>query len=290
MAMKIFITGGTGFIGSHLLRRLDEKNYDVTALKRGQSLSVEQEKYRINWLERGLDEVEASDLLGFDTLIHMAAVGVSPRNASWSELVYWNISALMRLLDVSHKAGVKRIILTGTYAEYGKAADDFDFLDVDSPLLPSSPYAASKAAAYFLAQNFAVEKKIELVYLRLFSIYGEGQYEQNFWPSLKAAALNGQDFPMTKGEQIRDFMLVDDTIEAIIMAIQSKIIAPGQPFVVNVGTGNPISVRKFAEQWWTKWGAKGRLLIGAIPYREYEQMRFVPSPESLHYSLVGGRL
>jgi nucleoside-diphosphate-sugar epimerase len=288
--MKIFITGGTGFIGSHLLRRLNEKGYSVTALKGRLPLSSVQENSKINWTEKKLDDIQAADLVGFETLIHMAAVGVTPKQASWNELIHWNINALIHLLDASQKAGVKRIILTGSSAEYGRSADDFEFLNVDSPLRPSSPYAASTAAAYLLAKNFAVEKKIELVYLRLFSIYGDGQYERNFWPSLRDSALSGQDFPMTKGEQIRDFMLVDDAIEAIIMAIRSKVIVPGQPFVVNVGTGNPISVRKFAEQWWIKWGAKGRLLIGELPYREYEQMRLVPSLESLHFSLEGEKL
>jgi nucleoside-diphosphate-sugar epimerase len=112
--------------------------------------------------------------------------------------------------------------------------------------------------------------------LRIFSSYGEGQFESNFWPALKKAAMAGDDFAMTAGEQIRDYIQVEEVASAFLSAAVRSDIRPGVPLVYNVGSGQPITMRSFAEYWWKTWGAKGILRIGALQYRPNEAMRFVP--------------
>jgi nucleoside-diphosphate-sugar epimerase len=136
------------------------------------------------------------------------------------------------LLEKAHAAGVRRFVLAGSYAEYGLSADRYDFIPADAPLLPSTPYAASKAAGFIVANTFAIEKSIELYYLRIFSAYGEGQYINNFWPALRAAALSGADFPMTLGGQVRDFIPVERVAETFLCSIEgSSSVQKGVPFV-----------------------------------------------------------
>ena len=275
--MKIFLTGGTGFIGSHLLHLLGTTDHKVTALRRGSSQPCIDIGRDSLWLVKAMDSLESSDFSGMDALVHLASVGVSPKTATWADLLYWNVSVMVDLLEKAHAAGVRRFVLAGSSAEYGLAADRYDFIPADAPLLPTSPYAASKAAGFIAANTFAIEKSIELYYLRIFSAYGEGQYINNFWPALRSAALNGEDFEMTPGGQIRDFVPVESVVKSLLHAIEDRNIASTKmPFVANVGSGRPMSMIHFAEKCWTEWGAKGRIIAGAKPYRPKEPMRYVP--------------
>jgi nucleoside-diphosphate-sugar epimerase len=275
--MKIFLTGGTGFIGSHLLRLLGTTDHKVTALRRVSSQPCIDIGSEPLWLVKEMDRLEPIDFAGMDTLVHLASVGVSPKTSTWRDLLYWNVSVMADLLEKAHAAGVRRFVLAGSYAEYGLSADRYDFIPADAPLLPSTPYAASKAAGFIVANTFAIEKSIELYYLRIFSAYGEGQYINNFWPALRAAALSGADFPMTLGGQVRDFIPVERVAETFLCSIEgSSSVQKGVPFVENVGTGRPMSMLEFAEKCWTDWGAKGKIIAGVKPYRLNEPMRFAP--------------
>ena len=275
--MNILLTGGTGFIGSHLLRLLGDTDHHVTALRRVASQPCIALTMEPVWSSASMDALGAADFEGMDAFVHLASVGVSPKTASWQDLLHWNVTVTLGLLEKAHAAGVKKFVLAGSFAEYGLSADRFDAIPVDAPLLPVSPYAASKAAGFMAAHAFAIEKNVELHYLRIFSAYGEGQYAGNFWPALRAAALSGQDFPMTPGEQVRDFVPVEDVAQAFLKAIDSPVQASSPPpHVANVGSGHAVSMLAFAQACWVGWGATGRILAGARPYRPNEPMRFVP--------------
>jgi nucleoside-diphosphate-sugar epimerase len=275
--MKIFLTGGTGFIGSHLLSLLGTTTHKVTALRRCSSLPCIDIGREPLWLDKAMDMLELSDFSGIDVFVHIASTGVSPKTESWHDLFYWNVLVMLDLLEKAHMGGVKRFVLIGSCAEYGLSADKYDFIPVDAPLFPTSPYAASKAAGFIAANTFAIEKQIELSYLRIFSAYGEGQYSSNFWPSLRAAALSGADFLMTPGGQIRDFVPIGNVAKSILGSIEDHgVVQKGIPFVANVGTGHSVSMLEFAEKFWAEWGATGRIIAGAKPYRAHEPLRFVP--------------
>jgi len=275
--MKLFLTGGSGFIGSHLLRLLGQTSHQVLALRRSASSPCFDIGVDPVWLEKPMDQLEATDFLDIEVLVHLASIGVSPKPASWQELFHWNVQVMLDVLEKAHAAGVKRFVLAGSYAEYGLSADQYDCIPADAALLPTSPYAASKAAGFIAAHAFAIDKKIELCYLRIFSAYGEGQYANNFWPALRTAALNGEDFPMTPGEQVRDFVPVEKVARDILRAIEDcAIVQPGAPCVVNVGSGEPVSMVHFAQRCWAEWDARGQILAGAKPYRPNEPLRYVP--------------
>jgi nucleoside-diphosphate-sugar epimerase len=145
-----------------------------------------------------------------------------------------------------------------------------------APLEPTGPYHASKAAATVAALALAHMDKRECAILRPFHVYGEGEDATRFWPSLRTAALEGQDYPMTQGEQVRDFVAVEDVAARFLDVAINSNLKPGNPEIHNIGSGKPQTLRAFAEQWWNKWEARGKLLFGAIPYRENEVMRYVP--------------
>jgi nucleoside-diphosphate-sugar epimerase len=126
-------------------------------------------------------------------------------------------------------------------------------------------------------KQFAIENSLSLTYIRLFQVFGEGEEERRLWPSLRKAAISGQDFPMTLGAQIRDFIeveiiavrFVDETI-SLMNLIEPKV------KYINLGSGLPQSILDFSRYWWNKFNAKGKLLVGTLPYRKGECMRYVP--------------
>lgn len=274
--MTIFLTGGTGFVGSHILNVAHAAGYEVIAVRRPGSqprIALSQEP---TWVEGELAGSFGASLSRCHALIHLAAAGVSPQTGSWKDLIKCNVADGLELLEAASRHGIKRMVLCGSCFEYGQSGERFPFIPSNAPLEPIGPYAASKAAATLGATAMAREHKLELAVLRPFHVFGEGQHEKNFWPSLRRAALAGEDFPMTPGEQIRDFVPVELVASKFVEALTPPDLKPGEPLIENIGTGKPQTLREFAEYWWAHWGAKGKLLIGAVPYRENEVMRYVP--------------
>ena len=279
--MKIFVTGGTGFIGSHFIKIAIAEKHDITALRRAGSTPKIDLPISPNWLNKQLEEVGPEDLIGIDAIVHFASVGVSPKQATWEELMRINVFSSIHLLKQAKLAKIKRVVFAGTFAEYGLAGLNYEKIPPSAPLLPTNAYAGSKAAAFALSFAFSVENNLEFCYLRIFSAFGEGQCSENIWPSLRASALAGLDFEMTLGEQIRDYIPVEVVAKYFLLACKRKDVTQGIPLQLNVGSGNPISIREFAQHWWyDQWRAKGKLKIGALPYRRGEVMRFAPEIES----------
>jgi nucleoside-diphosphate-sugar epimerase len=190
--MKIFITGGTGFIGSYVLRDALAAGHEVVALRRScnskPNIKLPREP---RWLESDLLELTPDDLQDCTAVLHLASAGVSPQIVMWSELVRVNVMGSAHLIEISNDAGVKRMVAAGTCHEYGEAAYRTTELTDCLPLNPLNLYGASKAASYHLLSAYARSNDIELYYERIYNVYGVGQYEKNFWPSLRKAALEG---------------------------------------------------------------------------------------------------
>lgn len=273
--MKIFLTGGTGFIGSHFINRAHQVGHEVKALKRPSStprIALEEDP---EWLIGSLDDLKPHDIEGCNVVVHLAAHSGNVPYDTLENCLYWNVLAPLRMIRAAKQAGIERFIVAGSCFEYGLSANEYDFIPASAPLRPVQTYPASKAAASVALHALAVEEKLSLAILRIFHAYGEGEADSRFWPSLKQAALSEKDFPMSSGEQIRDFTPVADVVEAFIRCLEHHL-TPGVPFVGNVGTGKPQTLREFAEHWWKAWGASGKLLLGQVPYRVGEVMRYVP--------------
>jgi len=301
--MNIFLTGATGFIGSNFLKAALAAGHAVVALRRSGSYPVIPipETDRLIWVDgelttfldgRDLEVLQISDVSS-SVFVHLAAAGVNQEHASWEVCFETNVHQSLGLWRRAASLGIRKIVLCGSCFEYGLSGESYEFIPPTAPLMPTGPYHASKAAATMAAIALAVYEKIELAVLRPFHVFGEGEGLYRFWPTLRKAALAGDDFPMTLGEQVRDFVPVETVAEFFLREIQSMVgdsqtISPSTPSginthnrsqsfrIVNVGTGHPQSLREFAQHWWKHWNAKGKILFGAIPYRPNEVMRYVP--------------
>ncbi len=279
--MKLFVTGGTGFVGSHFLQQALAAGHEVVALRRPGSrprLPLEAEP---RWLEGALDEDWSAALQGCDVLVHLASHTPNPPYAPLDACLYWNVFAAMKLARQAAATGVQRFLVAGSCFEYGQVSAETEFIDTTTPLAPTLSYPTSKAAASVAFEGFAREHGHRVKILRIFQVFGEGEQATRMWPSLRRAALAGEDFPMSAGDQVRDFVPVEDVAASFVRNLDFEMVTPGIPVVRHVATGRSQTLLEFASHWWATWRATGQLEPGKVPYRKNELFRLVPNPETL---------
>jgi UDP-glucose 4-epimerase len=276
--MKITITGSTGLIGSHLLRELTIYHSDVLALRRAGSSPKISLDWDPIWIDGQLNDLSKSTLIGSDCLIHLAAHGVDPNASNWDDCFRYNVIESVELWRRAANAGVKNFIICGSCFEYGATSDSCEFISVNTPLRPTGPYPASKAAATMAASALASTEKVKVWVLRPFHIFGEGESANRLYPQILTAAREGRDLDLTEGRQVRDFMNAKDAARMIHGYALMLFEDTQESFfrISNLGTGRPSSLRDFASKVWKENGGTGRLKFGAIPYRDAEVMRCVP--------------
>ncbi len=276
--MKIFLTGGTGFIGSYLLNEAHRRSHEVVALRRtAQSrprISLEKEP---QWLEKDLAGVDESDFLGCEVLIHLAAHSAYYPYDTLENCLRKNVIDPIEMFRKAAAAGLTHFVSAGTCFEYGAAGERLGKIPVDAPLEPTTSYPASKAAATVAFQSLVRELGVGMKMLRIFQVYGPGEAEGRLWPSLRAAALSGEDLEMTAGDQVRDFVHVSDVAKAFVDAAEEQALGAGQLEIRHVGSGKAQTVADFARSIWRETEAKGELKLGALPPRPNEAKSFIPA-------------
>ena len=281
--MRIFLTGGTGFIGSHVLQKALAAGDDVVALRRLGSTPRIPLDLQPHWLDGALDDDWTAELRGCKALVHLAAYGVADGANDWKGCFQANVIDALQLWNRAVEAGVRRFLIVGSCFEYGRSGERYDAIPVTAPLEPTTAYGASKAAASMAAMAIAVEKQLQLVVARPFHVYGPGEAQGRFWPSLVKAATTDQNLPMTQGAQVRDFQHVGSAAEQLLGWLKHSQLAPGSPKIVNLGTGNPRTLINFAEEEWARLKATGHLEAGKIPHRSNEVLRYAPEVTKLEH-------
>ena len=259
----IFLTGATGFIGRRLAECLIAAGADVTALVLPGEADLLPDGVRAIPGDITIPETvtEAIGTTKPGLIIHLAAVGITNPDLPFTAACAVNVGGVINVLDAARQVKTpKRIVLVGSSYEYGARRAD-DGLD------PFNAYSASKVAAWAFARAAYNAWGAPVVWMRLFQVYGPGQREQALIPAAIRAALSGDDFRMTAGEQQRDFVFVEDVVEGLLAAAA----APGiEGRALDVGTGQLHRIRAIVERIWALSAARGRILAGALPYRPGE--------------------
>jgi len=261
--MKIFLTGATGFVGSYFLRKALIDGHEIVALRsRSSSFPVLSLPKEPQWLDKNLGELVPGDIQDCAAVVHTASAGVPPKKVSWLDMVQTNVMGTASLIDISRHAGIERFIASGTYQELGKSFLRFKDNLEEAPLAPYSLYGASKASGFHLLSAYAIAHKMELYYPRITHVYGIGAPEKSFWCALRSAALEGSDFKMSIGDQIVDYIHVEEVAGKLLQGCTSYDLKKGEPMVELIGSGRVQSLLDFAQLEWEKFGAAGRLLPG----------------------------
>jgi nucleoside-diphosphate-sugar epimerase len=280
--MKLFVTGGTGFVGSHFIAQALAAGHEVIAQRRpGSQARLELRRAPV-WVDRALDGDFSAELSGCHAVVHLAAHTPNPPYAPLDECLYWNVFATVRLLQQAQAQGINDVLLAGTCFEYGSAGLGQHFVHPATEARPTLPYPISKAAATTSCLGLARHLGLRLQVLRIFQVFGEGEAATRFWPSLRQAARDGKNFPMSAGLQVRDFVPVEKVAQTFLGALDFSTVDPARPLIRNVGTGRGMSLLEFAKHWWMVWGAKGQLQPGEVGLRPGELPRLVANVHDVH--------
>lgn len=252
--MKILITGGAGFIGSHLADELLANNHEVIVLDNlftGKLENLTQhknnEKFRFIKADITKRKKVRKSLKGVSGVIHEAAITNVPLSIKKPELTEKvNVKGTRILLEESANADVECFIYASSCAVYGEVKDLP--ISEDSELNPISPYGKSKLAAEKLCQNFNKNQGLDTVCLRYFNVYGPrqtlGPYAGVILKFLKRVKEGEPPIIFGDGKQTRDFTYVKDIVRGTLLTLEQEDTG-GQIF--NIGSGTAISINKLCE-------------------------------------------
>ncbi len=270
---RLLVTGATGFIGSHLVRRLVADGHEVHALTSTVSsvyaLRLVELRDRITLHEGSLTDRSAMDaVVRAVRPTHVFHLGAYTHvGKSWQrvdECVQANVQGTINLLEALDGTGYERFVNTGTSEIYGDVPVPFH---EDQPVRPASPYAASKHAAESFCRVFADGRGWPIVMLRPFNAYGPAQTADRIIPEVIVRALRGEDILMTQGRQTREFNYVEDIVDGMVRAAAT----PGiEGRLFNLGCGEDVSIRDVTTLVLELLGNPVAAHFGALPDRPIE--------------------
>jgi UDP-glucuronate 4-epimerase len=262
-ANHVLLTGGAGFIGSHvaeaLLRRglqlsvIDSLDDFYSPAAKRANLEAVRKVGNFSFNELDLCDFDALrqaiSKLRPDTIIHLAArAGVRPsiENPQLYERV--NVGGTVNLLESARLLDVKRFIFGSSSSVYG-ITNRVPFAEDDPCLRPISPYAATKLAGEFFCQTYAHLYGISTVCLRFFTVYGPRQRPDLAIRKFTALMESGKPIPVFgDGSMGRDYTFVDDTVGGVLAALDYQFPLGGTPFdTFNLGNSHPVSLNELVE-------------------------------------------
>jgi len=245
---KYMVTGGAGFIGSHLAERLLKDGHEVVVVDnfltgRPQNIAHIRQHVQFNEVDIRHAEAVANTMQGVEYVFHMAALPSVPRsidNPQESHEV--NVTGTLNVLIAARDAGVKRVVCAGSSSAYGDV--DAEFKSEEMPTRVKSPYAASKVAGENYALVFKEVYGLETVITRYFNVFGPRQDPYSAYAAvipLFATAMLDDRPPLIHGDgtQSRDFTYIDNVVHGNLLAMHGEQ-APGEVF--NIACGDRITL------------------------------------------------
>ena len=271
---RILVTGGAGFIGSHLTRRLVALGAEVTVVVKYKSiidsvrLSSVWDSIRVIEADlRNIDSLRQLTGLRFDAIFHLAAYNhVGDSFLHVNEALLSNAAATANLLEFAPE--FDRLIYISSSEVYGYQKT-VPFLEENIPF-PISPYAIGKYAGELYARMKQYQTKGPIVCVRPFNTFGPFQSERAVIPELIIKCLRGDKIETTEGRQTREFNYVDNIIDGFLAVAQ---VQPVPTEVINLGAQHEIAIRDLVEKIHTLSKSASELCIGALPNRPTEIWR-----------------
>ena len=213
----ILVTGGSGFIGGHLVRSLARLGIDTVSVFHTASCVEDRYHVRVD-----LRDTPALQRLfrefNFSAVVHLAASGVSAETESFQDLVEVNTLATAALGRVALACNIERFVYVGSALEYRPQAQP---MDESTPLGAPNLYGASKAAGWMLLDTLHRLEGLPLITFRPFSAYGPGERPEKLVPYVFSRALREEPIRLALGSQVRDCVFVEDVVEALRLSSRS---------------------------------------------------------------------
>lgn len=263
---RLLVVGGTGFIGRAIVESALNQNFTVTVLSKNPAPAMENVEYMVaDIADRGALFVQLSDK-HFDYVINLGGYVDHSRYAEGGDLVYTtHFLGVKNLVDCLLDSPIKTFVQIGSSDEYGNNPAPQQESQREAPF---SAYSLAKVSATHFLQTMYQVEGFPAVVLRPFLVYGPGQSAQRFLPQIIQNCLKDRAFPVSKGEQLRDFCFIDDFVNAVFLTLDNNN-AFGQ--AINVSSGQPVAIKEVVEKV-MRLTSGGQPEFGKVPYREGENM------------------
>lgn len=252
--MKIFLTGGTGFIGNSFLKYAT-KYCDLIYVVSRRKIKSKNKKIKIL---NGKISAEWSEMKNCDVLVHLASAGVNNKKISYKSAYNFNVKESFQMCKNAFKYNLNRWIIAGSSSEYGRIKPKK--ININDTLLPKCNYGRTKAIFSKKIYEFSKKKNIYCKILKLFPVYGEGEFYKRFYPSIVNACKKSKNFIVKNGNQFNDFSNIQSVIKKIYKSCKFNE-KEKYPQIWHVASGKPILLSKFAESIWKKFKASGDLIV-----------------------------
>lgn len=261
---RVFLTGGTGFIGRHLLDRLSAMGARVYAVSRGQQSYGSP---AIQWYQANMADLPTTrtllEAIQPHVIYHLASHVVGTRSTDAIVPTFQsNLMTTVNLLTAAQSVGCERFVLPGSLEEPSSGGAD---------VVPSSPYAVAKWAGSAYARMFHALYQVPVVILRVFMVYGPAQRDVNkLIPYVIRSVLKGDVPTLSSGQRPIDWIYVDDVVEALLAA---GLAANLEGKTIDIGSGRATTVRSVVEKLVGLMGSDIHPLFGSRFDRPLEQVR-----------------
>ena len=274
----VFLTGATGFIGSHLLKRLVKEGCNVHISIRQDSSLWRIEKFKNDFITHKIDLIDFETVKSLiqqikpNIIFHLASYGVDYRQQNIYRAIDVNVIASANLFEAFLANNGHKFIYTGTCLEYGHKSVPVSEFDA---LVPIGIYGATKTSSVHILSNMTTSMESgKLIVLRPTGVFGEYEGIHKFVPQVIDKLINKTPVEMTPGEQMRDYIYIDDLIDAYILA--AVVPLENKMEIINIGSGKGIAMKDFALMISKQIDVSNNLLqFGAVPYRLDEMMYLV---------------
>ncbi len=273
---RVLVTGASGFIGLNSLPLLKRLGYEVHAVSGSQSLQPGDgaiKWHSANLLNTGdieslLSKVKPTHLLHFAWYAIPGKFWTAHENLDW-------VRATIVLMRAFSNQGGQRAVMAGTCAEYDWS---FDFCSEETtPCRPTTLYGTCKHSIQLLLDAWSVQEGMSSAWGRIFFLYGPREHSSRLVPHVIRSLVHGEPAKCTHGEQVRDFMHVEDVAAAFVALLDSKVRG-----IVNIASGEPLRLKDMIREIADQIGRRELVLLGAIQPSSADPPRLVAEISRLH--------